>query len=75
MAGAFAPRHEHYIVLAGIGIIVFQEEELVNTVILKCRDLDYESDRTSQTALNNEVLLPPNLRFRVNLLPAIRKGL
>lgn len=34
MSGTLAPRHEHDIALAGVGIFVLQEEKLVDAVLL-----------------------------------------
>ena len=61
MAGAFAPRHENHIALAGVGIVVFDEEELVDAVILERRDLDHGTDGAGETSFDNEVLLTANL--------------
>lgn len=61
MAGTFASRHEHHIALACIGIVVFDEEELVHAVILERRDLDYVANGASKTSFDDEVLFTADL--------------
>ena len=64
MLSTLAPSNEHYIALANIGIVVLQEEDLVDSVILKSRELDEYAYRTSQTSLKDQILLPTYLRNR-----------
>ena len=66
MEGALAPRHEDDIALARIGVIVLEKEELVDAVLLQGRDLDDVADRAGQTALDDQVLLAPNLYMKSN---------
>ena len=67
MAGAFTSRHEHHIALACIGIVVFEKEELVHSVILKCRDLDHGANGAGKTSFDDEVLFTADLeRGRMN---------
>lgn len=60
--GRFAPGHENDIALASIGIVVFEEEELVDTIILQGRDFDNGADGTSQTTFDDKILLAPDLK-------------
>jgi len=68
MACAFAPSDENDVALACIGIILLEEEELVDAVVLKGCDLDDESDGTGEALFNDEVLLAPDL-WGVSLWP------
>lgn len=45
MKSGFAPGHKDDIALTRIGIIVFKEKELVDTIILQGRDFDNVADR------------------------------
>jgi len=44
MATTLASGHEDYIPLARVGIVVFQNEKLVDAVFLECGNLDYYTD-------------------------------
>lgn len=57
MLSTLAPSNKHHISLADIGIAILQEEDLVNSVVLKGRELDEYAYWTSQTPLKNQVLL------------------
>lgn len=61
LAGAFASCHEHHIALTCIGIVVFDEEELVHAVILERRDLDHGANGASETSFDDEVLFTADL--------------
>lgn len=61
MASALATSYEDDIPLAGVGVLVLEEEELVYAVFLESSDLDDGTDRARQAALKNEVLLPADL--------------
>ena len=47
MTATFPSRDENYIALAGVDILVFEDEELVDSVLLERSDLDYYADRTN----------------------------
>lgn len=61
MATAFASRNKDNIALAGICVVILQNEELVYSIFLKDSDLDYSSDRTNKALIENDILLPANL--------------
>lgn len=65
--GVLASDEKHHVALAGIDIVILQEEDLVNTVLLKSTELDKEADRSSKRFLNNQVLLATDLRSVVSL--------
>lgn len=62
MAGALAACHEYDIALARIGIVVLQEEELIDTIFLQRRYLDHDANWARQASLDDEILLSANLR-------------
>jgi hypothetical protein len=61
MATAFASRNKDNVALAGICVIILQNEELVYSVLLKDSDLNYRSDRTNKALVEDDILLPANL--------------
>ncbi len=61
MATALAARDEDDVVLAGIRVVVFEKEELVDAVVVERRDLDDDADGAGQALLDDEVLLPADL--------------
>jgi hypothetical protein len=62
MLCAFSSCNEHYIALADVGIPVFQEEHLVNPIVLESGKLDKKAYWTSQALFKDEILLPSNLQ-------------
>lgn len=61
ITGAFAPRDENDISLAGAGVFTFQEEEFVDAVVLQGRDLDDEANRAGEALFNHEIFLAADL--------------
>lgn len=61
LAATLATRNEDDIALACIDVIVLENEKLLNAVFLKCRDLDYDADGTHETAVEDDILLAPDL--------------
>ena len=61
MAAAFASGNEDNIALAGVDIIVLKDKELVNAILLKHGDFDYNSDWADETPIKDNVLLSANL--------------
>lgn len=59
--GAFTPRYEDDIALAGICVVVLQEEELVDSVLLKRRNFHDGADGAGQAALEDEIELAADL--------------
>lgn len=53
--------YEYDIPLGGVHVGIFQQEDTVYTVLLEQRELDKETDRTSQILANDQVLLSPHL--------------
>ncbi len=52
-----APGNEHHIALADIRVAILQEEDFIDTIVLKGRELDKYAYWTSQTPLKNQILL------------------
>lgn len=68
MTATFAARNKDDIALAGVRVLVFQEKELVNSVVLQCRYLHNKTDRSSEALLDYEVFLPSYLGFVTQLI-------
>jgi hypothetical protein len=62
MSTAFAPGDEYNIALARIYILVFENEELVYTVLLQGSDLDDSANGPNQAAIKDDVLFAADLR-------------
>lgn len=61
MASTLSTGNEDDVALCGSNVVAFQKKELINTIILKCRDFDYGTNWASETLLNYEVLLALDL--------------
>lgn len=61
MAAAFASGNEDDIALAGVDIVVLKDEELINAILLKHGDFDYNSDWADETSIKDDILLSANL--------------
>ena len=61
VAAAFAPRDEDDIALAGVDVLVLEDEELVDSVLLEGGDLDYHADRANQASVEDDILLAADL--------------
>lgn len=62
MAAAFAAGDEDYITLAGVGVLVLEEKELVDPVVLQSRNLDKGPYRACKALLKDYVLLSAHLQ-------------
>lgn len=56
-----ASNEEDNVPLAGVDIVVLEEEELVDAVFLESAELDEQSNGAGQRALDDEVLLASDL--------------
>lgn len=63
MAAAFAPRDEDDITLARIDVVVFEDEELVDSVLLEDGDLDNDANGTDQASIKDDIFLAADLRL------------
>lgn len=61
MTAALASGNEDDIALAGVDIIVLEDKELINAILLKHGDFDYNSDWADETSIKDDVLLSANL--------------
>lgn len=61
MAAAFAPRDEDDITLARIDVVVFEDEELVDSVLLEDGDLDNDANGTDQASIKDDIFLAADL--------------
>jgi len=61
MATDLSPCDKNDIVLAGVDVVIFENEEFVDAVFLQGSDLDYRTDGADETAVEHEVLLPAHL--------------
>ena len=61
MTAALASGNEDDIALAGVDIIVLKDKELINAILLKHGDFDYNSDWADETSIKDDVLLSANL--------------
>jgi hypothetical protein len=59
--GVLAANEEHNIPLAGVDIVVLQEENLVYAIFLERTEFDEKTNSTSQRFLNNQILLASDL--------------
>lgn len=64
MAGTLSASNEDNIALCGADVVALQEEELIDAIVLKSRDLDDSSDGAGEALLNYEVLLALDLSQR-----------
>jgi hypothetical protein len=64
MTTTFAAGDEDNIALACVGVVILQNEELVHAIFLKSCNLDYSSDWSDKTLIEDNVLLPTNLSRR-----------
>lgn len=64
MPGTLAAGDEDDIALRGADIVALEEEELVDAVVLKGRDLDDGADGPGEALLDDEVLLALDLSGR-----------
>lgn len=62
MSGTLATSNEDDVALGGADIVALEEEELVDAVVLECRDLDNGADGASEALLDDEVLLALDLK-------------
>jgi len=62
LIGTLSSRNEHHISLADVRVAILQEEHLIDTIILKGRELDEYAYWTSQALLKYQILLPTNLQ-------------
>lgn len=53
--------YEDDVALTCIGISIFEEEHLVNTIVLKCAEFHKTTNCASETLLKNEILLSRDL--------------
>jgi hypothetical protein len=60
--GVLAANKEHDIPLAGIDVVVLQEEDLVYAIFLKRTELDEKTNSSSQSLFNDQVLLASDLK-------------
>jgi len=49
--------------LGGIDVVILKEEDLVYAIFLKRTELDEQTDCSSQSFLNDEILLASDLNF------------
>ena len=63
LLGILATDEEDHVPLAGIDIVVLQEEDLVDTIFLKCTEFDEETNCPSERLFNDKVLLASDLEF------------
>lgn len=61
MAAALAAGQKDDIALTGVGVGVFEEEKLVDAVVLQRGDLDDGSDGAGEALFEDEVLLATDL--------------
>jgi len=59
--GILASNEKHHVTLTGVDIVIFQKEDLVNTVFLESAKFDEKTNRPSQRLLNDQVLLASDL--------------
>jgi len=59
----FPPDEEDNVPLAGIDIVVLEEEQLIDSIFLERAELDKESDDASKGPLDDQVLLASDLRY------------
>jgi hypothetical protein len=57
-----AANEEHDVPLAGIDVVVLQEEYLVYAIFLQRTELDEKTNSSSQSLFNDQVLLASDLR-------------
>lgn len=57
-----AANEEHDVPLAGIDIVILQEEDLVYAIFLQCTELDEKTDSSGQRLFNDQVLLASDLK-------------
>lgn len=57
----FTPSDEDDITLACVDIIVFENEELVDTVLLQHSNFDDDTDRADEVSIEDDILLTANL--------------
>jgi hypothetical protein len=60
----FATNHENNVSLAGIDIVILEEEGLVNAILLESAELHKKADRPGERLLNDEILLASYLESR-----------
>lgn len=63
MAAAFPSRDEDDVALARIGILILENEELVDSVLLEGSDLDYHADWPDQAPIEDDILLAADLSW------------
>lgn len=61
MPCALPASYEHHILLADVRIAIFQEEHLVNTIVLEGGKFGKEANWSSQALLNHQILLSTDL--------------
>ncbi len=61
MPPALAASNEDNIALAGIRILILEEEEVLNPIIAQCGSFDDDAEGTGQALLDNQVLLASDL--------------
>lgn len=66
MAAAFPSRDEDDVALACIGILILENEELVDSVLLEGSDLDYYADWPDQAPIEDDILLAADLSWRMD---------
>lgn len=75
MSRALAASDEDDVALTGIDVVIFQDEELVDTIFLKCSNLDYQANGANQAAVEDDILLSSYLENRgVNIEPSQKTG-
>jgi len=52
----------HDVPLGGVGVAIFEFEDLVYAIVLERRKLDKEAQQACQVPPDDQVLLSPNLR-------------
>lgn len=62
MPSTLAAGNEDDIALAGVDIVVFEDEELVDAVFLELRDLHNRADRAHEAPIKDHILLAADLR-------------
>lgn len=72
MSATLAARDEDNVALARVGIVVLEDEELVDAVLLESRDLDDGADGPYEAAIKDDVLLATDLQGEDNQLPGGR---
>lgn|SRR5687768_3624327 len=61
MAPTFASGDEDDVALAGIDVVILQDEELLDTILLQCCNFDNCAYGTHEAAIQHYILLAANL--------------